>query len=87
MNKGNKQRNFIENEIPYFVRSTDKNAKNGVFQTYDTSILQKDIMLGITAGARKKWKPYIQWMENIKSVTGRSVNNSKTLFIIIGIGL
>jgi hypothetical protein len=36
--------------------------------------LEKDIMLGITAGARKKGKPRMQWMD-IKSVTGLSVND------------
>ena len=35
------QRNSAENDIKYFVRSSDKNAKNVVFRTRDedTSIL------------------------------------------------
>ena len=37
--------------------------------------LEKDIMLGITAGARKKGKPRLRWMDDIKSVTGVSVND------------
>jgi hypothetical protein len=32
-------------------------------------------MLGITAGARKKGKLRIRWMDDIKSVTGLSVND------------
>ena len=38
--------------------------------------LEKDIMLGITGGARKKGKPRMLWMD-IKSVTGLSVNDLK----------
>jgi hypothetical protein len=37
--------------------------------------LEKDIMLGITAGARKKGKPRMRWMDDIKSVPELSVNN------------
>ena len=37
--------------------------------------LEKDILLGITAGARKKEKPRVRWMDDIKSVTGLSVND------------
>jgi hypothetical protein len=36
--------------------------------------LEKDIMLGIIQGARKKGKPRMRWMDDIKSVTGLSVN-------------
>jgi hypothetical protein len=36
--------------------------------------LEKDIMLGMTAGARKKGKPRMRSMDDIKSVTGLSVN-------------
>ena len=36
--------------------------------------LEKVIMLGLTAGARKKGKPRMLWMDDIKSVTGLSVN-------------
>ena len=32
-------------------------------------------MLGITAGARKIGKPRMWWMDDIKSVTGLSVND------------
>ena len=32
--------------------------------------LEKDIMLGITGGARKKGEPRTRWMDDIKSVTG-----------------
>ena len=39
--------------------------------------LEKDIMLGITGGARKKGKPRMRWMDDIKSVTGLSVNDLK----------
>ena len=38
--------------------------------------LEKDIMLGITAGARKKGKPRMRWMGDIKSVT--DLNQCKT---------
>ena len=41
--------------------------------------LEKDIMLGITAGARKKGKPRMRWMEEIKSVTEHSVNDLNQL--------
>ena len=37
--------------------------------------LEKDIMLEITAGARKKGKPHMRWMEDIKNITGHSVND------------
>ena len=37
--------------------------------------LEKDIMLGITAGARKKGKPRMRWMDDIKNVTGLSLND------------
>ena len=39
--KENKQRNFSESKIKYFVRSADKNAENDIFRTRgeDTSIL------------------------------------------------
>ena len=37
--------------------------------------LEKDIMLGITAGARKKGKLRMWWMNDIKSVTELSVND------------
>ena len=36
-------------------------------------------MLGITTGARKKGKPRMQWMDDIKSVTGLSVNDLNQL--------
>ena len=32
-------------------------------------------MLGITAGARKKGKPRMQWMDDTKSVTGLTLND------------
>ena len=41
--------------------------------------LEKDIMLGITGGARKKGKPRMRWMGNIKRVTGLSVNDLNQL--------
>ena len=37
--------------------------------------LEKDIMLGITGGARKKGKPHMWWMEDIKSVNVLPENN------------
>ena len=37
--------------------------------------LEKGIMLGITAGARKKWKPRMRRMDDNKRVTGLSVND------------
>ena len=37
--------------------------------------LEKDIMLGITAGETKKGKPRMRWMDDIKSVTEFSVND------------
>jgi hypothetical protein len=36
-------------------------------------------MLGITAGARKKGKPRMRWMDDMKSVTGLSVNDLNQL--------
>ena len=36
-------------------------------------------MLGITGGARKKGKPGMLWMDDIKSVTGLSVNDLNQL--------
>ena len=36
-------------------------------------------MLGITAGTRKKGKPRMRWMDDIKSVTGLSVNDLNQL--------
>jgi len=41
--------------------------------------LEKDIMLGITGGARRKGKPRMRWMDDIKSVTGLSVNGLNKL--------
>ena len=41
--------------------------------------LEKDILLGITAGATKKWKPRMRWMVYIKSVTGLYVNELNQL--------
>ena len=41
--------------------------------------LEKNIMLGITGGARKKWKPRMRWMDDIKNVTGLSVNDLNQL--------
>jgi hypothetical protein len=41
--------------------------------------LDKDIMLGITGGARKKGKPRMWWMDDIKSLTGLSVNDLNQL--------
>ena len=43
-----------------------------VMRTYQS--LEKDIMLGITAGARKKGKSRMRWMDGIERVTGLSVN-------------
>ena len=59
--KVNKQTKFTESETKKFVRSHDINAKNSIFWTLDeiTPILEKDIMLGISAGAREKGKPRI----------------------------
>ena len=37
--------------------------------------LEKDTMLGITGEARKKGKLRVRWMDDIKSVTGISVND------------
>ena len=41
--------------------------------------LEKDIILGITGGARKKGKPRMRWMDDIKIVTGLSVNDINQL--------
>ena len=41
--------------------------------------LEKDIMLGITGGARKKGKLRMRWMDDIKSVTGLSLNDLNEL--------
>ena len=47
--------------------------------------LEKDIMLGITVGARKKGKPRIRWMDYIKSVTGLSLTDLNQLVVHIGV--
>ena len=54
-----KRRNFAESEAKHLVRSHNKNAENAIFRTRDKAhqSLEKDIMLEITAGARKKGKP------------------------------
>ena len=36
-------------------------------------------MLGVTGGARKNVKPRLRWMDDIKSVTGLSVNDLNQL--------
>ena len=36
-------------------------------------------MLGMTAGARKKGKPRMRWMDDIKRLTGLSVNDLNKL--------
>ena len=41
--------------------------------------LEKYLILGITAGAEETGKPCIRWIENIKSVTGRSGNSIKQI--------
>jgi hypothetical protein len=41
--------------------------------------LEKGIMLRITAGARKKGKLRMRWMDEIKSVTGLSANDLNQL--------
>ena len=41
--------------------------------------LEKDIILGITAKARKKGNVPMRWMDDIKSVTGLSVNDLNQL--------
>ena len=55
-------------KMPYFGH---------VMRTHQS--LEKDIMLGITTGARKKEKPRMWEMDDIKSVTGLSVNDLKQL--------
>ena len=40
--------------------------------------MEKDIVLGITAGAKKKGKPRMRWMDD-RSVNGISVNDVKQL--------
>jgi hypothetical protein len=41
--------------------------------------LEKDIMLGRTAGTRNKGKSHMRWMDDIKSATGLSVNDLNQL--------
>ena len=41
--------------------------------------LEKNIMLRVTAGVRKKGKPRMRRMDDIKSVTGFSVNELNQL--------
>ena len=41
--------------------------------------LEKDIMLGIAEGARKKGKPRMRWMDDIKSVTRLLINDLNQL--------
>ena len=54
-----KQRNFAGSVTELVVRSHEKNAESA-----------KNIMQGITAGARKKGKPRMQLINDMKSVTG-----------------
>ena len=54
--KENKQRNFAESETKHLVRSHNKNAENVMMRAHES--LEKDIMLRITAGLRKKGKWY-----------------------------
>ena len=79
----NKERNSAESETRHFVRSHNKYAENAIFRKRDenTSILgeRHTVILGITAGARKKRKPRMRWMGDIKSVTGHSVNDLNQL--------
>ena len=37
------------------------------------------VLLGITGGARKEGKPRMRWMDDIKSVTGLSINDLNQL--------
>ena len=53
--KENKVRNFAKSETKHLVRSHNKNAENAIFRTHQS--LEKDRILEITAGARKKGKP------------------------------
>ena len=57
--KENKQRNFVESETKHLVRSHNKKLKmryfGHVIRTHQSR--EKDIMLGITGGARKKGSP------------------------------
>ena len=41
--------------------------------------LERDKMLRIIAGVREKEKPHMQWMDDIKSVTGHSINDLKQI--------
>ena len=70
--KEKKQRSFAESEIRHAFRSHDKNARNANFGHVmrGHQSLEKYIMLGITAGVRKKGKPSKRWMDDVKSVTG-----------------
>ena len=58
--KENKERNFAQSETKHVVRIHEKNAENAIFRT---------------GGVRKKGKPRMRWMDEIKSVTGLSVND------------
>ena len=54
-----------KNETKHFVRSLNKNANFGHVMRAHQS-LEKDITLGITAVARKKGRPRMRWMDDIK---------------------
>ena len=80
--KGKKiKRNSAGSETKQYVRSLTKMLRMRYFghMMRAHQSLEKYIMLGITAGVRKNGKPRMRWMDDIKSVTGLSVNDLNQL--------
>ena len=75
MTKENKIRIFETLVFPIFSKSWNKGNNT---KKYHQS-LEKHISLAITGGARKRKEPSMRWMDDIKSITGRSVKVIKQL--------
>ena len=72
-----KETHFVENLTKHLVGSHDKNGEDAIFRTRDegTSNLVERYNAGNDCRSKKKRNPRIRWMDDIKSVTGLSVND------------
>ena len=75
--KGKQTKTFLQKVTPNIsLEAMTKMLKmryfGHVIRAHQSS--EKDITLGITAGARKKGKPRMRWIDDIKSVTRLTVN-------------
>ena len=76
--KGKSNKEILQNVTPSFsLETVTKMLKmryfGHVMKTHQPP--EEDIMLRITAGASKKGKHRMRWREDMRSLTGRSVNN------------